>query len=277
MSYRTIVIHADRAPNIQARIELAAELALRSGAHLVGTAMSGVPRYMRAGGVFEGSGVVIGDYLARAAERAEQALAQFESITARIGVGSREGRRLDDDAYAGLCLQARYADLLVLGQADPDDRDEGGLLLDLPEYVVVHSGRPVLLVPRKGSFSGAGKHVMMAWNGSLEAAKAVTGALPLLRAADRVTLALFGDTARHGEEPGADMALYLARHEVQVEVVRRPQPVDAGLAILSLASDFGADLLVMGAYGHSRFREMMLGGATRTILAAATLPVLMAH
>jgi nucleotide-binding universal stress UspA family protein len=277
MSYRTIVVHADHAPNVQARIALAAELALREGAHLVAAAMSGVPRYMRAGGVFEGSGVVIGDYLQRAAQRAERALARFEDEAARLGVDSREGRRLDDDAYAGLCLQARYADLVVLGQADPEDRDEGGLLLDLPEHVVLHGGRPVLMVPRKGSFGGAGRHALVAWNGSLEAAKAISGALPLLRAAERVTLAVFGQYANHGDEPGADMALYLARHDVRVEVVRKQQPEDAGHAILSLANDIGADLLVMGAYGHSRFREMMLGGATRTILATAALPVLMAH
>jgi nucleotide-binding universal stress UspA family protein len=277
MSYRTIVVHADHAPNVRARFELAAQLALKEGAHLVAAAMSGVPRYMRAGGVFEGSGVVIGDYLQRAAERAERALARFDDDAARLGVDSREGRRLDDDAYAGLCLQARYADLVVLGQADPDDRDEGGILLDLPEHVVLHGGKPVLMVPRKGSFAGAGRHPLVAWNGSLEAAKAISGALPLLRAASRVTLALFGQYANHGEEPGADMALYLARHDVKVDVVRKSQPQDAGHAILSLANDIGADLLVMGAYGHSRFREMMLGGATRTILATAALPVLMAH
>lgn len=119
---------------------------------------------------------------------------------------------------------------------------------------------------------------MVAWNGSVEAAKAVTAALPLLRGAEQVTLAVLGDSADAlGESPGADIALYLARHGVNVEVLRRTEPADPGKAILSLAADFNVDLLVMGAYGHSRFREMMLGGATRTILATATLPVLMAH
>lgn len=277
MSYRTIVIHADRAPQSQARVSLAAELALREGAHLVGAAMTGVPRYMRAGGLFEGSGVIVSDYLRHAAQRADQALGQFEEITARLGLASRETLRLDDDAYAGLCLQARYADLLVLGQADPDDRDEGGLLQDLPEYVVINCGKPVLLVPRGDSFGTALQRPLVAWNGSLEAAKAISAAVPLLRRAGQATLAVFGDAGGHGGQPGADMALYLARHDVKVEVVQRQQPVDAGRAILALASDLGADLLVMGAYGHSRLREMILGGATRTILATATLPVLLAH
>lgn len=277
MSYRTIVIHADRAPNSEARFSLAAELALREGAHLVGAATTGVPRYMRAGGLFEGSGVIVGEYLEHAARRADLALAQFEEIAGRLGVASREQRRLEDDAYAGLCLQARYADLLVLGQADPNDRNEGGLLLDLPEYVVLNCGKPVLLVPRGGHVGSTLQRPLVAWNGSLEAAKAVTAALPLLRRASQATLVVFGDAAGHGEQPGADIALYLARHDIKVEVVHRPQPVDAGRAILSLASDLGSDLLVMGAYGHSRFREMLLGGATRTILASATLPVLMVH
>ena len=276
MTYRTIVVHVDQAPNSEARITLAAELALQEGGHLVGAALTGVPRYMRAGGMFEGSGVFIEDYLQHAGRRANEALERFDALATRAGLASREQRRLDQDAYGGLCMQARYADLLVLGQADPDDRQEGGLLLDLPEHVALHCGRPVLLVPRAGRFESLGLRPLVAWNGSLEAAKAATAALPLLRRAEEVTLAVFGPAHSDGE-PGADMALYLARHGVKVQIQHRPRPADAGHAILSLAADRCADLLVMGAYGHSRFREMMLGGATRTILATATLPVLMAH
>jgi nucleotide-binding universal stress UspA family protein len=175
-------------------------------------------------------------------------------------------------------MQARYADLVVLGQAAAAEDNEGSLLPDLPDYVLLNCGRPVLLVPRTGRFPTIGKRVMVAWNGSVEAAKAVTAALPLLRGAEQVTLTVLGNSADTlGESPGADIALYLARHGVNVEVLRRPEAADPGKAILSLAADFNVDLLVMGAYGHSRFREMMLGGATRTILATATLPVLMAH
>lgn len=276
MSYRTIVVHVDQAPNSEARIALAAQLALQHGGHLVGAAMTGAPRYMRAGGLFAGGSDFITEYMQRAGQRADSALARFEAIASRYGVASREQRRLQNDADAGLCLQARYADLLVLGQADPQDREEGGLLFDVPEYVVLHCGRPVLLVPRSGSFEDIGQHALVAWNGSLEAAKAVAAALPLLRRAGQVTLAVFGSDGHEGE-PGADAALYLARHGIEIQVEHRPQSVDAGHAILSLASDRGADLLVMGAYGHSRWRELMLGGATRTVLAMASLPVLLAH
>ena len=278
MSYRTIVVHADRAANAEARIALAAAIASREEAHLVGAAMTGMPRSMLAGRSYEGSGVFLADYLRRAEERVQQALEQFKAMADRLGVQTFEARSSNDDEYAGLCMQARYADLVVLGQAAADDDNEGSLLPDLPDYVLLNCGRPVLLVPRTGRFPTIGKRVMVAWNGSVEAAKAVTAALPLLRGAEQVTLAVLGNSADTlGESPGADIALYLARHGVNVEVLRRPEAADPGKAILSLAADFNVDLLVMGAYGHSRFREMMLGGATRTILATATLPVLMAH
>ncbi len=278
MSYRTIVVHADRAANAEARIALAAAIASREEAHLVGAAMTGMPRSMLAGRSYEGSGVFLADYLRRAEERVQLALEQFKAMADRLGVQTFEARSSNDDEYAGLCMQARYADLVVLGQAAAAEDNEGSLLPDLPDYVLLNCGRPVLLVPRTGRFPTIGKRVMVAWNGSVEAAKAVTAALPLLRGAEQVTLAVLGNSADTlGESPGADIALYLARHGVNVEVLRRPEAADPGKAILSLAADFNVDLLVMGAYGHSRFREMMLGGATRTILATATLPVLMAH
>jgi len=277
MSYRTILVHVDRAPSAGARINLAAQLALREGAHLVGAAMTGVPRYMLAGSPYEGSGVMLAEYLRQANEQADVALAKFDELANRATC-SFEHRRDNVDEYAGLCLQARYADLVVLSQADPADRDQGGLLQDLPEQVVLHGGRPVLLVPRSGSFDVPSRRALVAWNGSMQAARAITAALPLLRGVAQVTLAVFGaEKDDHGAEPGADMALFLARHGLKVEVLRRPLSGDAGEAILSMAADFNADLLVMGAYGHSRFRELIMGGATRSVLAQATLPVLMMH
>jgi nucleotide-binding universal stress UspA family protein len=280
MTYRTILVHVDNSSNAAARIELAAALAERERAHLIGTAMTGVPHYMYSGSMYEGSGVIIADYLQYAAKRADKALALFGEVTTRLGVQSPEQRRLEEDEYSGLCLQARYADLVVLGQANPDERGEAGLLLDLPENVAVNSGRPVLVVPYAGEFPTLAKHPLVAWNGSVEAARAVTAAIPLLRRASKVTVAVFDPRAEadaHGQEPGADIALFLARHGVDVEVSSNPAPIDTGNAILSLAASINADLLVMGCYGHSRLREMMLGGATRTVLATMTLPVLMAH
>jgi nucleotide-binding universal stress UspA family protein len=280
MSYRTILVHVDKSEGAASRVKLAAELAARQGAHLVGAAITGVPHYMYAGSPFDISGPLVADYLRFASQRADEALAEFGDIAARTDVQSVEQRRCDSDEYSALCLQARYADLLVLGQANPDDHGNGGLLLDLPEYVILNCGRPVLMVPYTGAFPSLGKRPLIAWNGSVESARAVTAAIPLLREAGKVTIALFDPQVgsnEHGEEPGADIALYLARHGLTVEVECCPGPIDVGNAILSLAASRGADLLVMGCYGHSRFREKMLGGATRTVLATMTLPVLMAH
>jgi len=279
MAYRTILVHVDRTAPAETRIRLATRLALREDAHLIGTAMSGVPRFMYAGDPFDASGAIVADYLELATSRAGEALARFDAITSGMGLTSAERRNCRDDEYAALCQQARYADLVVLGQAIPG-AGEGAQFSDLPQHIILHAGKPVLMVPYAGDFPTLGERPLIAWDGSLEAAHAVAGAIPLLRRSSKATLAVFGARIghdAHGEDPGADIALFLARHGVKVEVQRHPEPVDIGNAILSLAADISADLLVMGAYGHSRLREVMVGGATRTILESMTLPVLMAH
>jgi nucleotide-binding universal stress UspA family protein len=138
----------------------------------------------------------------------------------------------------------------------------------------------VLLVPYAGRFPDAGKRVLVAWNASAEASRAIADALPLLARAESVNVIVFetGKAGDHGEEPGADAALYLARHGVKATVSRYGSPdIDIGSQILSRAADMTADLIVMGAYGHSRMRELVLGGATRTILESMTAPVLMSR
>jgi nucleotide-binding universal stress UspA family protein len=122
--------------------------------------------------------------------------------------------------------------------------------------------------------------VLVAWDGSQEASRALDGALPFLRQAAEVKVVVFNaedQVNMHGEQPGADIALYLARHGVKVDVLQETTEQDIGNALLSLAADTVADMLVMGCYAHSRFRELMLGGASSTVLTSMTLPVLMAH
>jgi nucleotide-binding universal stress UspA family protein len=139
----------------------------------------------------------------------------------------------------------------------------------------------VLVVPKIGALSPIGKTVMVCWNASRESARAATDALPLLHAAEKVIVLVIDPEISadgHGQEPGADVALWLARHGVKV-TVQRDVAADAkvGETILSRAADFGADLIVMGIYGHSRLREFVLGGASRTLLESMTVPVLMSH
>jgi nucleotide-binding universal stress UspA family protein len=175
-------------------------------------------------------------------------------------------------------LQGAYSDLIVLGQSSPDDASD--LEADTVSYVVINSGCPVLVVPNTGAHTKIGSKVLIAWNGSMAARRAVHDAIPLLKRAEIVEVAVFNPTSKigaHGQLPGSDISLYLARHGINVDVKEDTIKSDIGEAILSLADSLHADLLVMGCYGHSRFRETLLGGVTHTILQSMTLPVLMSY
>lgn len=278
MHYRTILVHADLSRHAPQRIRFAATLARTFDAHLVGGAVTGVSRFLSPASAAMG-GAMIADQIEVMRDSAERALAQFDALADQTGVASFERRLVDDDYDGGLALQARYADLVVVSQTDPDEPAPGGRD-DLPEYMLLNSVRPLLVLPYAGRWEHAGNNVLLAWDGGMEATRAVTAALPLLQTAARVTVVVFNAHARwgtHGEQPGADLALYLSRHGVRVEVSAQTTGLDTGNALLSLAADTGADLLVMGGYGHARFREMLLGGVTATILREMTLPVLLAH
>jgi nucleotide-binding universal stress UspA family protein len=218
-------------------------------------------------------------FLRLAQERAVGALDRFRDMVGQIGIPSWETRLIADEPATGVSMQGRYCDLLVLGQLEQSEA-AAAIYSDFPEYVTLNCGCPVLIVPREGECKRVGENVVIAWNASLEAKRAVHGALPLLRRAKQVRVAVFNAASlpeAHGEEPGADIALYLARHGVNVEVIPQKADVDVGDALLWLSGTLGADLLVMGCYGHSRFREIILGGATRTVLQSMTIPVLMSH
>jgi nucleotide-binding universal stress UspA family protein len=173
--------------------------------------------------------------------------------------------------------QARFADLMVLGQHDPGDL-EREVPADFVPSVIVDSGRPALVLPYAGRFDTFGRHALVAWKPSGASLRALVGALPLLRSAERVTVLEWGSAPVDRREGALDIDGYLQLHGVQATLERQSDaPAEVGELLLSRAADLGADLLVMGCYGHSRAREFVLGGATRTVLASMTLPVLMAH
>ncbi len=278
MAYKTILVHCDAAKNVAHRLDVAAELAQRHDAHLVG--FHARPPFRTP--VFFDGGFPMDDlfksYEASAKTDQATALAAFEKAAKGRHL-STEWRVVDGYVDSELVVQARYADLLVLGQTDP-----GSSLptpTDLPEAVALASGRPVLVVPHIGVTTPPGKTVLLCWNASREAARAASEALPILKAAAKV-IVLVIDAAPsadgHGAEPGADVAGWLARHGVKVTVQRdTAADADVGATILSRAADHAIDLIVMGLYGHSRVREMVLGGASRTLLNSMIVPVLMAH
>jgi nucleotide-binding universal stress UspA family protein len=278
--YKTIILHADKSRNAPTRMHLAALLAEQQQAHLVCSAMTGISRYVYRGHDALPHDVIRPDLAQLATARARQVLVEHARLADKAGVSSYEERLVNDDPYGGLVLQSRYADLLILGQQDRDDPASGASQQGLPEYAILNGCCPVLVVPFAGHFPTIGRTILVAWDGSLHAARAVKHALPLLVNAARVVVTMVDPVIgndEHGEEPGADIALHLARHGIQVEAQTVASDGDVGETLLAAADNVKADVLVMGAYGHSRLYEIMLGGATRTILNTATLPVLLAR
>jgi nucleotide-binding universal stress UspA family protein len=276
-SYKTIVVHLDSGARRGERLALGLELAERFDAHLVGLfALEAM--YIPSFALAEAGALASEIEERRRKDTEREAEAEFRKAAARRG-GKAEWRASSRDALNAIRLSARYADLVIAGQPERDNAAPGmssGFAADL----LLSAGRPVLLVPFAGRFPSAGKKVLVAWNASREAARAVTDALPLLEGASLVEVVAFdpGRGGEHGELPGADIGLYLSRHGVKVTAARQlGTGIDVGSQILSRAADIDADLIVMGAYGHSRTRELVLGGATRTLLESMTVPVLMSH
>jgi nucleotide-binding universal stress UspA family protein len=275
MSYKTILVHVDQSPRATARIGLAARLAAEHGGHLVGVAMTGISRHIFYGSNVDIARSVIEPQLKRLTGEADAALEQFEAIAAGVAGVSFEKRLVDDDEAPGLASQALYADLVVVSQSDPN-APVVRIAPDLPSYLMLHSACPVLVVPFAGAPPVCGADPIIAWNESVPASRAVANAVPLLQRARRVSLAMFNAGAAP-RPAGADIALFLARHGINIEVMSKETEFEVAYALLELAREIGADVLVMGGYGHARFREVILGGATQAILTSMTLPVLISH
>jgi nucleotide-binding universal stress UspA family protein len=166
--------------------------------------------------------------------------------------------------------------LAVVGQ--PDESEElPPAIATLPHVLVLTAGRPVLVVPYAGKFAKIGTRVLIAWNASREAVRAVNDAMPILQRAKKV-IVLSVNPTKKDHIPGADIAAHIARHGCKVEATHTvAKDIEVGDALLGAITDYGADLLVMGAWGHSRMRELVLGGATRELMGQMTVPVLLSH
>jgi nucleotide-binding universal stress UspA family protein len=281
MSFRDILVVVDTAPAARGRVELAAALAERFQAHLIGlhNTLSAPPPPHRGYLDRRLLGPVYREFDERMQAQSEAARKLFDRVTARPAL-STEWRNAGGYPSDAAALHGRYVDLIVLGQTDPDD-PEAPLFRPLPEEVALGVGRPVLVMPYAGDVKEIGRRVPVGWDASRAATRAINDAMPLLAGAASVTvLSIDPETgsATHGDVPGADIALHLARHGVTATVESMVSGgIGIGNALLSRAADLGADLLVMGCYGHSRLRELVLGGASRSVLQSMTLPVLMGH
>lgn len=279
--YKDLLVALDAAPQSMVRLQIAAELAERFSAHLVGLYTATVPEVAGRYGYFDPALLdpLFREVLDKSRAEADGVRSRFEDCVARCGI-SAEWRLATGFPSETAAVHARYADLVVLGQIDPED-GLASLVRPVPQEVALAAGRPILVVPYAGKFAQTGRRVMVGWDASREATRAINDSLPLLAAAQSVTVLSVDPRSGftgHGEVPGADIAVHLARHGVKATIERTVSAgIGVGETLLSRAADLEIDLLVMGAYAHSRVRELLLGGATRTVLDSMTLPVLMSH
>lgn len=276
-SYQQVLVHLDATASAPARLAAARALARDYGAALAALYAT-VPVYLDLPYPPEGGLAAAASLMDVEDERRKATRSMFDEAMRGPGPAATWGETRDMPAAGAFVAQAFHADLVVLGQHDPADAATG-VPPDFAESVVLASGRPALVLPYTGAYRQPGGTVAIAWKETREAARAISAAMPLLQRAGRVHVLAWDD------EPGVEIAGhrlgldgYLRLHGVQPTWHRGgPAPEALGDILLSRVADLEADLLVMGCYGHSRAREWMLGGTTRTILRSMTVPVLMAH
>ena len=273
---RGIAVHLTGSVEDETRIAHAAGIARIFDAHLTGLHVHEMPEVLA---ITDPSGsAFLRELIAQSTKRAEVVGERLEAQLGGLGL-NHELRRLD--VYPGqigseLSSEARLSDLFV------GTRPYGGPAGQqwIEEAVLFQSGRACLFVPPSHQPVSEYRTVLVAWKNTREAARAISEAMPFLRKAKTVIVGLVeeqGSPERRGEAPDADIGRYLSRHGITAEIHVIDGWTDAGAALLNEAVRTAADLIVMGAYGHSRFREWVLGGASRHILEHAEVPVLVAH
>jgi len=281
MTLKNIGVFVDATPEGEKRIDYAATLAHQCGAHLAGIHVVSAVRPE-----YRSDYYVIGEKAIRALlvgrKAADEAATsnvrrRFEAISAKRDLSAefRVIRRGGPDE--DLTLSSLHSDLVVIGQRELQELKGYAS----PEKLLLASGAPILIIPSGWKSESIGNKILVGWNASREARRAVADALPFLVAASSVTLLVVDSeqrARRHGEDPGADIALYLARHGAHVEVEQvLSQGAPVADIILSYAAEHGVDLIVIGAYSHARPVEMMFGGVTQSLLKEAPVPVLMSR
>jgi len=277
MTIKNLLVHIDHSLACEHRVKAAIELANEYKARL--SALFVVPDYFVPSYVeAQISADIIAEINEKAVERARDAQskvkAQVEAAGLKVDCYIEEG-----NLVGILSDYARYTDLLLLGQSqtdDPDNISEG-----LADHLVLEGGVPCLVIPYIGTRQTLGKRVLLAWNESRESARALRDALPILQAADQVTVLLIKSKSHDEKHTSIEekvLLSYLADHGIEGKIsLCIDQHLDPGDTMLAQASDNDCDLIVMGAYGHSRLREIVLGGATRHLLKEMTVPVLISH
>lgn len=273
-----LLVHLDPASACAHRLAYARRLAQRMDAALAAL-YAATPGYLELPYAPELGPSLAAELVALDAERRARTVKMFDQVTGTTGPMATWSEAKDMAVVPAMTQQALHADLLVLGQYERDSDAIGGVPFDFVETVLAASGRPAVVVPYVGWPGAVAEVVAIAWKPTREAARALSASLPLLRGAREVHVLTWGPATDSGIVGAQlDLAGYLRLHGVQARWHHGgPEPNALGEVLLSRAAELGADLLVMGCYGHSRAREWVLGGTSRTILEAMTLPALMAH
>lgn len=273
MTMKHLLVHVDAGERSTARVRLAVGLAQRFQARLTGFFSQSE---------HHGPSLIARRSSESLSIAVETARAAFNGELHGSGV-TADWQQLDHGEHSHVVSQtvigARYADIAILGQHDPDGRSR--VPDDLIDQILLHSGRPILVLPHIGEYRPPGRCVVVAWNGSREAARAVNDAIPLMSGAEKVTVLAIHGPDRSDESakaPKVDIGAHLADHGIAVEYHRNPiSGIGVADAILNACNEAQADLLVMGGYGQYGFPYFLRGSGTRHILRTMTLPVLMSH
>jgi nucleotide-binding universal stress UspA family protein len=281
MAYKTILVHLNNDQRVARLIGAAMQLALPSNSHLTGLfVVPAAPPRSPLLPMLSGSAIDSALNAYRATGQEIRKL--FDEATAgQPVVGEWRLYNAKRPGYVEAVLEsARSVDLVVAAQKETDwDYAD---MFDVPDWLAMEGGRPVLIVPKTGEMPSIGQRVLVAWNNSRESARAVFDALPVLQKAASVTVLCVEEADKPetmGDLAGAEISATLARHGVKctAERVKPGSRGDSGTELLAKVAAHNCDLLVMGCYGRSRFREFVLGGASRHVLQNATVPVLMSH
>lgn len=279
MNYATILVHLDANRNLHERLHLAAQLAVQHCGKLIGLFAVGAPDPMAVRGLADGDRYLdaFNEWQHRKGDAAREA---FEGATADLPIRT-EWRAPDWGTEYSVEALSHIADLLVLGQPGPRSMSAISTEKSLSS-VVLRCGRPVLVVPNTGSHPSVGQRITVAWNGTRECARAIRDALPFLVRTDAVDILQFAqanDNDPPWHSPADYAATWLHGHgitaTVQTPVIQRSD--DVGEMLLDHVQRTRSDLIVMGAFGHTRMRELVLGGVTRTIFQSMPVPVLLSH
>ena len=275
MRIKSILVHIEASERGRLCLETALELAVQHDAHLTGLAVK-APFYIPS---FAAAQVPPDIYTAMSEEQDQRIAKAKDMFEESVRAHSRQDRcqwvQADGDIASAITDLSRFSDLVILGQEDEDKDAE--TYQSVPDNVILSSARPVLVIPYIGTPANMGSSVLIAWDGSREAARAVFDARPLLEKAGSITV-LSANPGKGEDAPGADLARYLAEHGITATIQKTiSDGVSVGDLLLNEISEGGYDLAVMGGYGHLRLREMILGGVTRHMLGHMTIPVLFAH